>query len=106
MLCEWRLNSMTNADAAMSLHDVGFPSAISLLGTYAGQRSDLTEWLRGAQINRDRNMRLQYLAGMALNTSQENAIYQDMLRYLRYPEELFVASPSDRKELERILRAK
>ena len=42
----------------------GFPSVVDLLGTYAGQASDLESWLADAQINRDRNLRLQYLAGM------------------------------------------
>ena len=41
---------------------------IDLLATYFGQASLLTEWSRDAQINTDRNLRLQYLAGMSLNT--------------------------------------
>ena len=42
--------------------------AVDLLATYAGQAADLQEWMRDAQINTDRNLRLQYLAGMWLNS--------------------------------------
>jgi len=75
-----------------SLKQVSFPSAITLLATYAGQGPDLAPWLEGAQINQDRNMRLEYLAGMALNSSIEDEILQDMQKYRRYPKSLFIAS--------------
>jgi len=52
---------------AQSLEEVGFRTMVSLLGTYAGQGPDLGPWLKQAEINRDRNLRLQYLAGMGLN---------------------------------------
>ena len=65
---------------------------IDLLATYAGQRSDLADWLADAQINRDRNLRLQYLAGMGLNTNQSGGIYQEMVRQRRFPEKLFTGS--------------
>ena len=32
-------------------------------------------WLKQAQINRDRNLRLQYLAGMGLNLDQAGLAY-------------------------------
>src|SRR5271165_4621447 len=38
-----------------SLAEVGMDSPVDLFATYAGRRSDLTERLRGAAINRDRN---------------------------------------------------
>ena len=40
--------------------------AASLLTTYGGQARDLAPWLADAEINRDSNLRLQYLAGMGL----------------------------------------
>ena len=57
------------------------------------QGSDLREWARGAEINRDRNLRLQYLAGMALNTYEPGPIYDEMLRPAVFPENLFVGAP-------------
>ncbi|MGP8259561.1 MAG: fused MFS/spermidine synthase [Acidobacteriaceae bacterium] len=89
---EDRLEQPAYQAVAQSLRDVGFASAIQMLGTYAGQASDLEPWLLGAEINRDHNLRLQYLAGFALNDSQEGAIYNAMLLYRRYPYNLFTVS--------------
>jgi spermidine synthase len=75
-----------------SLRDVGFKSSYSLFATYAGQAADLTPWLQRAQINRDRNLRLQYLAGLGLNFNEQDLIYSDLLVYRRFPEELFTGS--------------
>jgi spermidine synthase len=59
----------------------------------------LRSWLAGAEINRDGNLRLQYLAGLALNNSMEGAIYNQMLTHRRYPENLFVVSDQRRPAL-------
>src|SRR5262249_29690227 len=64
-----RLERPEYQQVAMSLREVGFTTMYSLLGTYAGRASELQPWLEGAPINRDGNLRLQYLAGLALNTS-------------------------------------
>ncbi|HEV1284608.1 MAG TPA: SAM-dependent methyltransferase, partial [Bryobacteraceae bacterium] len=64
---------------ARSLAEVNFHSIPQLLGTYAGQASDLKEWLTGAAINRDLNLRLQYLAGMGLNYDKPGYVYSEML---------------------------
>jgi spermidine synthase len=48
--------------------------------------------LINAQINRDRNLRLQYLAGFQLNTNVQWAIYDDMVSYRRFPENIFVGT--------------
>jgi len=98
---EQRLESPGDAPIAKSLRDVGFGSVVDLLATYAGQRSDLLPWLEGAEINRDGNLRLQYMAGLALNTSMEGTIYSEILSYRRYPQNMIVASPP----IEQALRA-
>jgi spermidine synthase len=75
-----------------SLAEVSFFFVTDLLATYAGQAPDLVDWLKDAQINTDRDLRLQYLAGLG-NTAQQGAqIYADLLRQRRYPEGLFVGS--------------
>src|SRR5262249_1439604 len=61
-----RLNRPDHFRVAQSLTEVGFKSVVELLATYAGRGRDLTIWLSDATINRDRNLRLQYLAGMGL----------------------------------------
>jgi spermidine synthase len=91
-----RLAQPENARAAASLQEVGFNSAMSLLTTYGGQARDLAPWLVDAEINRDSNLRLQYLAGMGLNTYQNAAIYDEMLRYRKFPENLIVGADSEK----------
>ncbi len=82
------------APVRQSLREIGMNSAVDLFATFAGRASDLKPWLADAMINRDRNLRLQFLAGMGLNLYQSDAIYSGMLAYAhRFPDELFVASP-------------
>jgi spermidine synthase len=91
---EQRLSRPDYAAVVQSMRDVGFGSVVDLLATYAGQRQDLLPWLEGAEINRDGNLRLQYMAGLALNVSMEGAIYSQILSYKRYPQNMLVASDS------------
>ena len=84
-----RLASPEYSRVAQSIGEVGFHSAADLLATYAGQASDLKPWLAGAQLNRDGNLRLQFLAGLSVNTNREEEIYDQMLRYRRFPADLF-----------------
>jgi len=87
-----RLDRPEGQRAAASLREVGFGNFTQLLATYAGRYQDLKPWLRGAEINYDSNLRLQYMAGLALNVSQEGSIYADMMTYRRYPADLFAGS--------------
>ncbi|MDP2998572.1 MAG: fused MFS/spermidine synthase, partial [Bryobacterales bacterium] len=100
---ERRLDRAGYSSAVKSLREVGFGSAISLLSTYAGQGPDFAQWLGNAQINRDRNLRLQYLAGMGLNARRADLIYEEILRRRKYPENLFVASPLREQDLRKAL---
>jgi spermidine synthase len=95
-----RLDRPEYARVAQSLREIGMSSAVDLFSTYAGRKPDLEPWLRDAMINRDRNLRLQYLAGLGLNLYQADAIYADMLRNVtRLPEDLFVATEETRRAL-------
>ncbi len=74
-----------------SLVESGFQSPLDLFATYAGSGRDLAEWLKGSELNTDRNLRLQYLAGVGLNKYTEADIFSEIVRYKRFPEQLFVA---------------
>jgi spermidine synthase len=88
------------ARVRQSLREIGMNSAVDLFSTYAGRKPDLEPWLRDAAINRDRNLRLQYLAGLGLNLYQADQIYADMLRNVtRMPDDLFIATPETKKAL-------
>ena len=88
-----RLSDPANAAVAKSLSEVGINSAIDLFGTFAGRRGDMKNWLADVQINTDRNLKLQYLAGLGLNLYQSDAIYKAMIRDAKYPDNLFEGSP-------------
>jgi spermidine synthase len=88
-----RLMRPEYAPVAQSLGEIGMYSVIDLFSTFAGRGPELQSWMADAQINRDRNLRLQYLAGLGLNLYQQNAIYQDMVTHMRLPDDLFVGSP-------------
>ena len=79
-------------DLRESLAEVDLASAVQLMGTYAGQGPELEPWLRDGEINRDRSLRLQYLAGLSLDVFEQEKIYFTMMLYRTYPENLFVAS--------------
>jgi len=89
-----RLTAAVNAPIAKSLSEISIYSATDLFGTYAGRKADMAGWLSGAAINRDSNLRLQYLAGLGLNLYQSDAIYRSMIRDSQYPEDLFEGSPA------------
>lgn len=95
-----KLSSPEYAAVLQSIREVGFGNATSLLSVYAGQQTDLKPWLQGAEINRDWNLRLQYLAGLALNRSQEGTIYGNILSYKRFPSNLLTGSPATMQELQ------
>ncbi|MDA1102760.1 MAG: fused MFS/spermidine synthase [Gemmatimonadetes bacterium] len=78
---------------AESLAEVGFFNAAQLMSTFSAKRPEIDPWLADAQINRDRNLRLQFLAGLGVNLYQADAIYQDMAAYRTFPQGLFVGSP-------------
>jgi spermidine synthase len=83
-----RLSQPNYAGARQSLTEVGFETVVGLLNTYAGHARDLAPWLKSAQSNRDRNLRLQYLAGMELNKYQSKEILEAFLSYRRYPDDM------------------
>jgi len=97
---EARLKKPEFAPVQKSLSEIGMHSALDLFSTFAGQAPDFGPWLKDAQINRDRNLRLQYLAGRGLNLYRADTIYSDMLSYAKDPQGIFDASsPGLKQEL-------
>src|SRR5262249_53939968 len=86
---------------AASLREIGVNSAVDLFATYAGRATDLAPYTRDAAINRDADLRLQYLAGLGLNTNESDAVYAEILKYRRFPADLFVGSEEQLRELRR-----
>jgi spermidine synthase len=115
-----RLERPDHQAVRQSLHDVGFgeiksgiagvelipDEAIDLLTTYSGQARLLKDWSRGAQINTDGNLRLQYLAGMWLNSHLGEQMLSSILAHYRFPEDTFVGSPETVLVLKQALASK
>ena len=88
-----RLASPEFGQVAQSLREIGFNSGLELLSTYAGDAQSMRPWLADAQVNTDRNLRLQYLAGLGVNAYEQREIYAAILALRQPPGELFTGSP-------------
>jgi spermidine synthase len=95
---EARLGRPDFAIVRQSLAEIGFNSAQDLLSTFGGQAADLAPYLADAQINRDRNLRLQYLAGLGLNAYEQAQIYAGLLQYRKMPADFFVSKSPEKLE--------
>jgi spermidine synthase len=87
-----RLGEPGYSQVSASLAETGFHSAADLLATYAGNARDLAPMVAGAQINEDLNLRLQYMAGLGLNSVTAPQIYREILSYRKFPDDLLVGS--------------
>jgi spermidine synthase len=79
---------------------------IELLATYSGQASLLKDWSKNAQINTDRNLRLQFLAGLSFNYYMGSGILSSILEHYRFPSETFKGSPETILALKQALARK
>lgn len=101
-----RLDQAGYARVSASLAETGFHSAVDLLATYAGRAADLAPMLAGAQINDDLNMRLQYLAGLGLNSVDAAQMYRQILSYRRFPAGLLVGTGAATDRLHGLIERK
>jgi len=99
-----RLDRPEYSKVLASLSEVGFHSATEVFATYAGRASDLKSYLVGAQINNDTNLRLQYLAGLGVNSMAFQKVFADVLTFRRFPEDLFRGSEARMDTLRALLR--
>ena len=99
-----RLDESKYAAVSQSLNEVGFHSAVEFFATYAGRASDLQPLLVNAQINNDMNLRLQYIAGLGLNSMAFQGIYRTILGYRKFPDGLFLGSTGRIDALRTLLR--
>jgi spermidine synthase len=114
------LNSPSYAPVKQSLMEVGFGAVsrsakwepveygnaeIDLLARYAGRAADMSKWMENAQINKDRNLRLQYLAGMSVNSFVATDILQGILKYYKFPEDMFNGSPESIEKMRLALQS-
>jgi len=101
-----RLDRSEYSKVLVSLSDVGLHSAVEVFATYAGRASDLASYFAGAPINDDMNLRLQYLAGLGVNSMAFQRVFTELLSYRKFPKELFHGSEARMDALRTLLRAK
>jgi spermidine synthase len=89
---EARLAQSPYVGVRNSLNEIGFNSAADLLSTFAGRSEDLRSWLGGVELNRDRSLRLQYLAGRESNIYASGRIYDELLAFRHFTDATFRAS--------------
>ncbi len=97
---ERRMAQADHAGVATALAKVGFGSSLDVLATFGGTARDLAPWLADAEINRDQNLRLQYLAGMSSTEQSSAAVYDQIVAYRNVPEDLFIGSDAQRQALQ------
>ncbi len=91
---------LNNNQALMkSLNDVEIHTEIDLLKSFSGQRFHLSGWLENFERNLDRNLRLEYLAGQALDHRAEQNIYQAMTANTAFTDQTFKLSENEEEEL-------
>src|SRR5258706_8887454 len=88
-----RLDRPGYAAVTKSLQNVNLGSVTDLFSTYAGNSAELQPWLKDAAINHDADLRVQYLAGLALNHAEEDSIHRQIMQYCMPPVDLFPRSP-------------
>lgn len=103
-MIEARLRSPEYAAVARSLTEIQVYSATDLFAKFAAVAPQLDTWLADAEINRDRNLRLQYLAGLGINVYEQAEIYRQILSHRQFPEGIFAGSPETLAELRTKMR--
>ena len=86
-----------------SLEEVDYKSVFDVLRTYSGRSAELMPWLAGAEINRDSNLRLQYLAGLGYNAFLGTQIRNEILTYRTFPTDMFTGSPASIMKLNELV---
>ena len=103
-MMEERWHSQTRIKDA--LNEAGFGSVFALLSTYGGSASDLESWLAGAQINRDANLRLQYLEGLSSTGNRATELDNAILERRTFPGDIFIGDAEHKALIHIAIRPK
>ena len=95
-----------NGALAQSLRELGLGAADALQRSFVADASDLADWAQGTPLNRDANLRLQYLAGLGLNKYEQAQIYSEILAHRQIPENLFTGDPARLEQLRNAILAR
>ena len=78
---------------------------MELLATFAGTAPRMTQWTANTDhlINYDSNLPLQYVAGLGINRDEAGMIFNNILKYYSFPDEIFSGSPERMAALKEVL---
>lgn len=84
-LDQWVQQLENNPAFLEDLAAAGVPDIASLLSRFTSHADDVKPWLADATINRDRSLRLEYLAGLGLFTSAEFEMQEQLESHRQWP---------------------
>jgi spermidine synthase len=96
---EQRLHSPQFGKVLQSMREIDFPNATEMYATYLGNEASMHDWLKGAQINTDKDLRLMYLAGWGINAEMADDLYHKILKMRKTPLPIFTGSPESLSRL-------
>ncbi len=99
-----RLHDPSYAAVSASLAAAEFHSAQELLATYTGRARDLEPFVAGSEVNQDLNLRLQYIAGLGINSVDAARLYASILRYRNFPTDLLTGAQENVDTLRRLIQ--
>ena len=102
---EKRLQSPAFAKVRNSMEEINFANATGMYATYLGDEASMHDWLKGAQINTDRDLRLMYLAGWGINAEIADQLYHKLLAMRKTPTAIFTGSQIGQAQLYREMLA-
>ncbi|QEG32920.1 Spermidine synthase [Bythopirellula goksoeyrii] len=89
----------SNKKLKSALDEVHLGSVVDLFKHYVGCGKDLDTILQDAQINRESNLKLEYMAGLASYIQEPDAILRIILSPLRYPTEMLINDEKFHEEI-------
>jgi spermidine synthase len=99
-----RLRDSAYAAVSASLADAEFHNVQDLLASYAGRASDLAPFAAGGEVNEDLNLRLQYLAGLGINSEDAARTYARIMSYRGFPSDLLTGTGDSVAALRKLIQ--
>jgi spermidine synthase len=100
-LAEIERRIRANPAVRAALAEVNLATIPELMAQYAAHSGDVQSWIAGAPLNRDRSLRLEYLAGMSMRLYIADQIFDDMIKHRRYPDDVLVNDERYEREIRR-----
>ena len=102
-LAEMQQRIDNNERLKANLDEVGIGSVPRLFRQYCGNHLTLKRTVENAEINHDRSLKLEYMAGLSLFFQEPDAIYSSITEFIDYPSQLLVNDQPFKAEIIELL---